>query len=159
MRQNIDPLIPTTSNLSIAIAHIAETARGLASSSQPLVSTIVSPSLDPSESVEPRRRSGSSDGGGEKGRGGMGRGKGEGLETLKNNENRKRLERETVNWVLDTPRRLKEMRKQDQDAARRNWEEVSGILEKWESVEGVERVRRECEEVMGERNGGKENGG
>ena len=119
MRTNMEPLIPTTSTLSPAIAHIAETASALASSVRQRTSA--------SNLSEP------SSGGERKG-------------------GKKHLQRATVRWVLNAPKRLRETK--DEETARRDWEEVRGLLERWERTEGVERVRRECLQVMEEKNEG-----
>lgn len=49
----------------------------------------------------------------------------------------KRRQRETVRWVLATPRRLEEFLKSgDRSAAESDWTEVEALLEKWENVRG-----------------------
>ena len=61
----------------------------------------------------------------------------------------KRRQRETVRWVLGTPRRLEDSLKSgDRRAAERDWTEAEALLEKWESVRGVKEVRVACEKVM-----------
>lgn len=61
----------------------------------------------------------------------------------------KTVERETVKWALSTPDRLrillKEGKKED---AEKDWEEISGLLKKWEGVRGVVELRAACEEIM-----------
>jgi hypothetical protein len=124
MRGNMDPLAPTTHTLGPAIAHIAETAASLSSSMQAL----------PTKPT----------------------GLGLGIEISVNGDDEERKEaaskqrqRETVRWVLDTPRRLQEMIDQEQDEeAEREWDEVSRILDKWKGVTGVKELRAQCEEVM-----------
>lgn len=62
---------------------------------------------------------------------------------------RKRGQRETVRWVLDTPRRLEHSLKSgDRGDAERDWTEVEALLGKWGNVRGVEEVRIACEKVM-----------
>ncbi|KAL2045760.1 hypothetical protein N7G274_002191 [Stereocaulon virgatum] len=65
-------------------------------------------------------------------------------------EGKRRRERDTVRWVLGTPRRLggllDEGRRGD---AEKEWEEVRGLLERWKGVSGVEELKDECERVMG----------
>lgn len=61
----------------------------------------------------------------------------------------KRRQRETVRWVLGTPRRLEDSLKSgDRSAAERDWTEVEALLGEWGSVRGVEEVRLACEKVM-----------
>jgi len=127
MRLNMDPLAPTTSTLSPAVAHIADTASTLASSLR-------------------KRQKGSmgvGDGGGVRG-GGSGGGEGGGRRW----EERKRQKR-TVKWVLDAPRRLQEqVDMANKEAAEKEWGEVKRLLERWRGVEGVEEVKGACERVL-----------
>jgi hypothetical protein len=124
MRGNMDPLAPTTHTLGPAISHIAETASSLSSSMQ-------------SQQAKPE---------------------GLGISVLvdqddaeKEAEIQKQRQRDTVRWVLDTPRRLQEMIDQDQDEeAEQEWEQVSKILAKWKDVVGVTELREACEEIMNE---------
>ena len=62
---------------------------------------------------------------------------------------RKSKERETVRWVLGTPRRLRKMNEEggNQEAGK-HWEEVKKILDQWEGVKGVDELRKECEKIM-----------
>lgn len=56
---------------------------------------------------------------------------------------------ETVRWVLDAPERLEGMLVLGRSAeAQADWRDVSGLLEKWEGVRGVEDVGRRCREVL-----------
>jgi hypothetical protein len=125
MRGNMDPLAPTTHTLGPAISHIAQTAASLSSSLQ-----------DSHQSKEE----------------GLGisirveQDEGEKTEVAK-----KQRQKETVRWILDTPRRLREMIDQDRDdEAEKEWEEVSRILEQWKGVAGVKELREECEAIMHE---------
>jgi len=60
-------------------------------------------------------------------------------------------QKDTVRWVLGTPRRLRDLIEQEQDEeAEQDWEEVSKILDKWKGVAGVEELREECEAIMQE---------
>lgn len=124
MRGNMDPLAPTTHTLGPAMSHIAETAALLSSSMQ---------------SVQKKPE-------------GLGieiRIKGD--EPDKEELIKKQKQQETVRWVLDTPRRLREMIDQEQDEeAEKEWEEVSKILDKWKNVAGVKELREECENVLRE---------
>jgi hypothetical protein len=125
MRGNMDPLAPTTHTLGPAISHIAETAASLSSSLH-----------DSHQSKE------------------------EGLgisirveqnEVEKEVSDKKRKQKDTVRWVLDTPRRLRELIDQDRDEeADKEWEEVSRLLDKWKDVAGVKELREQCEAIMEE---------
>ena len=124
MRGNMDPLAPTTHTLGPAISHIAETAASLSSSMQGIQS----------------------------GPGGLGinirvqKDDVEKEETVK-----KRKQAETVRWVLDTPRRLRDMLDQGLDEdAEKEWEQVSQILDQWKGVAGVQELREECEIILSE---------
>lgn len=115
MRDNMDPLTPTTSTLSPAVAHIAETARALVAGA------------------------GIGDDGNEAD-GGR-----EGEEAVKV----MRRQRDTVRWVLGTPRRLEVMLDEGKsEDAKKDWEEIQRILQKWRDVAGVEELRDECEKTM-----------
>ncbi|KAL9071845.1 MAG: hypothetical protein Q9161_003945 [Pseudevernia consocians] len=115
MRDNMDPLTPTTSTLSPAVAHIAETARGL-----------VARAADGKVGIE-------ADGGEEREEVGKVR----------------KQQRDTVRWVLETPRRLEVMLEEGRvDDAKKDREEIQGILQKWRDVAGVEELRDECERIM-----------
>jgi len=124
MRGNMDPLAPTTHTLGPAISHIAETASSLSSSMQ-------------SQQAKPE---------------------GLGISVLvdqdtskKEAETERQRQRDTVRWILDTPRRLQEMIDQDQDEeAEQEWEQISKILAKWKHVAGVTELKEACEEIMRE---------
>jgi hypothetical protein len=63
----------------------------------------------------------------------------------------KQRQRDTVRWVLDTPRRLQEMIDQEQDEeAEQEWQDISKILDKWDGVPGVQELRQRCETIMQE---------
>ncbi|KAI9666441.1 MAG: hypothetical protein M1821_004377 [Bathelium mastoideum] len=130
MRTSMDPLAPTTSTLSPAVAHIAETASRLS-----CALTERTEGVRKEAEASGRARSTS-------------RGRKEEREGNEG-ERRKERERETVRWVLEAPGRMREMvgagRKGDAEG---EWERVKGFLEKWEGVGGVEEVRRECEDVL-----------
>lgn len=111
MRDRMDPLTPATSTLGPAVAHIAETARGLVA------------------------------GGGD----GHVDGEGEEVEVGR----RRRREKDTVRWVLGTPRRLEAMLEGGRvEDAKGDWEEIRGILQKWGDVAGVEELRDQCGKIM-----------
>lgn len=64
---------------------------------------------------------------------------------------KKRRQKETVKWVLDTPRRLQILVDQErEEEAEKEWEEVSAILDKWKGVAGVQELREQCEAIMQE---------
>lgn len=119
MRTNMDPLTPATSTLSPAISHIAETAAALSAS-------ITEHAMPKSRSSSPL----SADGGNKK-------------------IDEKETQRQTVRWVLDAPRRLRAKTADGNvNEAKKDWEEIKGLLEKWGGVKGVEEVRNACEEAL-----------
>lgn len=60
-----------------------------------------------------------------------------------------------MKWVLGTPRRLQVLLDSGKgEEAAENWVETRRLLDKWEGVKGVDRVRDECLKVMGIGNGG-----
>ncbi|KAJ4348401.1 uncharacterized protein N0V89_009775 [Didymosphaeria variabile] len=124
MRGNMDPLAPTTHTLGPAIAHIAETAGSLSSSMQALPAKPQGLGID----IQ--------------------------VEDEDNNVSEvatKQKQKDTVRWVLDTPRRLQEMIDQEQDEeAEKEWGEISQILHKWSAVPGVQELRQKCETIMQE---------
>jgi hypothetical protein len=64
---------------------------------------------------------------------------------------KKKKQKDTVKWVLDTPRRLRNMLDEGQDVQAQNeWDEVSNILNRWGNVAGVQELRDECEQIMNE---------
>ncbi|KAL2000922.1 hypothetical protein VTN02DRAFT_2459 [Thermoascus thermophilus] len=64
-------------------------------------------------------------------------------------DDRKHAERETVRWVLAAPERLRKLIGEGKrEEAEKDWEEVDGLLKKWEGVKGVAEVRTACEEAM-----------
>jgi hypothetical protein len=126
MRGNMDPLAPTTHTLGPAISHIAEIATSLSSSMQGPPPKLEG--LGISVRVEEDT-------------------------TEKEAAVLKQKQRDTVKWVLDTPRRLRELIDEEQDdEADRQWEEVSKILDQWKDVAGVRELREECESIMKEEN-------
>ena len=61
----------------------------------------------------------------------------------------KEAQKETVRWVLSAPERLKELKEQGkEEEMTKEWDEVRGLLGKWEGVKGVDEVRRKCEEIV-----------
>jgi vacuolar protein sorting-associated protein 51 len=122
MRGNMDPLAPTTHTLGPAIAHIAETAASLSSSMHSI------PQKPAGLGIDIRVENDEA----------------EEAELAK-----KRKQRDTVRWVLGTPRRLQDLIDADQDEeAEKEWEEVSKILEQWGSVAGAKELKEECERIM-----------
>lgn len=66
----------------------------------------------------------------------------------------KERQRETVRWVLQTPKRMRALLEEGRkEQATKEWEEVSRLLDKWEEVTGVEEIRQECMKVFAEGNG------
>lgn len=124
MRGNMDPLAPTTHTLGPAIAHIAETAASLSSSMQTLQKKPDGLGIDINVQGEPQEEE----------------------EAVK-----KRVQQDTVKWVLGTPRRLRDLMDQEQEEeAAKDWEEVSKILDKWKNVAGVDDLRAACESILNE---------
>ncbi|ORY12050.1 Vps51/Vps67-domain-containing protein [Clohesyomyces aquaticus] len=124
MRTNMDPLAPTTHTLSPAISHIAETAASLSSGMQSLQQRPKGLGIDVRVEAADEE-----------------------LDAAK----KRRNQRDTVRWVLDTPRRLTSfIENEGTESAEKEWEEVSKILEKWKGVAGVEELRQQCEAVLDE---------
>lgn len=116
MRDNMDPLTPMTSTLSPAVAHIAETARGLVAR------------------VGEGNVADEADGG---------------EESVEAEKVKRRRQKDTVRWVLGTPRRLGALLEEKRvDDAKRDWEEIQGILQRWRDVAGVEELRDKCQQIM-----------
>ncbi len=110
----MDPLTPTTSTLSPAISHVAETAASLARSLQERTALSQDTQHAASSNTDPQ-------------------------------EKQQRL----VRWVLDAPPRLSAMVEEGKkDEAEAQSKEVSLLLDKWKGVQGVDEVRRQCEEAL-----------
>ena len=128
MRGSMDPLTPTTHTLGPAISHIAQTAASLSSSMH-----------DP----QPQP-------------GGLGiqihiQDDEQDKHISEEEQQKRKKQKETVKWVLDTPRRLRNMLDEGQDVQAHNeWDEVSNMLNRWGNVAGVQELRDECEEIMNE---------
>lgn len=61
----------------------------------------------------------------------------------------KKLEKETVRWVLVAPDRLHSLVAEGRrDDAEKDWSEVRRLLDAWGEVKGVAEVREACEKVM-----------
>lgn len=72
------------------------------------------------------------------------------VEDQDDRENRHR-QQETVHWVLAAPRRLRSLIGEGrQKEAAGDWLEVRGLLGKWAEVDGVDGIRNQCTEIMGE---------
>ncbi|KAH7378824.1 Vps51/Vps67-domain-containing protein [Pyrenochaeta sp. MPI-SDFR-AT-0127] len=124
MRGNMDPLAPTTHTLGPAISHIAETAASLSSSMHSIPPKPQGLGID----IRIERD-----------------------DTEQEGLNKKQVQKETVIWVLDTPRRLRLLIDQERDEdAEKEWEGVSQILDQWKEVTGVKELREECERIMDE---------
>lgn len=62
---------------------------------------------------------------------------------------RRKVEKETVKWVLAAPDRLSKFLKEGKrEEAEKDWVEVRRLLEKWDGVKGVSEIRDACETVM-----------
>lgn len=62
---------------------------------------------------------------------------------------RRKDEKATVQWVLAAPSRLEALVSEGRrDDAEKDWEEVRGLLEKWNGVKGVQEIRDACEKIM-----------
>jgi hypothetical protein len=128
MRGSMDPLTPTTHTLGPAISHIAQTAASLSSSMH---------------NIQPQP-------------GGLGiqihiESDEQDKRVSEEELQKKKKQKDTVKWVLDTPRRLRNMLDEGQDVQAQNeWDEVSNILNRWGNVAGVQELRDECEQIMNE---------
>lgn len=72
------------------------------------------------------------------------------VEDQDDRKNRHR-QQETVHWVLATPRRLRTLIGEGrQKEAAEDWLEVKNLLGKWAEVDGVDGIRNQCTEIMGE---------
>ena len=120
----MDPLGPATSTLSPAIAHIAERAAALATLPS-RSNTMQSPrsgltSKQPSD-VQHDDAAGAA----------------------------REKQRQTVRWVLSAPRRMRILIAEGRrDEAMTEWKEVVRLLDLWNGVDGVEKVREEGEEAL-----------
>lgn len=124
MRGNMDPLAPTTHTLGPAISHIAETAASLSSSMQVLQAKPEGLGIDIRVQGEPQEEEAAA---------------------------KKQKQKDTVLWVMGTPKRLRDLVDQEQDEeAAKEWEEVSKILDKWDNVPGVPELRAACEKILNE---------
>jgi|SRR5579871_95533 len=65
------------------------------------------------------------------------------------NTNRRVKEVQTVQWVLDAPRRFRYLLDNDREAdVKDEWTVIKGLLENWKSVEGASEVKRQCEQAL-----------
>lgn len=116
MRTNMDPLTPTTSTLSPAISHIAETAKSLAGSLQERLSSSNADSTAERETEDKTKR---------------------------------RMQQDTVSWVLGTPKRLEIMHKDGRrKEAEAEWTEIQQLLKAWRGVAGVQELIDACENIV-----------
>lgn len=61
----------------------------------------------------------------------------------------KSKQRQLVRWVLGAPRRLDAMLQEGKrEEAEVHWKEVSHLLDEWKGVDGVNDVRRQCEQTL-----------
>ncbi|KAF4556336.1 Vps51/Vps67-like protein [Elsinoe fawcettii] len=66
----------------------------------------------------------------------------------KDNEKRSKQQK-AVQFVLETPTRLKQLLDEGQhEAASKDWEKVSKVLEKWKDVPGAAGLQEECSKIM-----------
>ncbi|CAI6339055.1 unnamed protein product [Periconia digitata] len=127
MRGNMDPLAPTTHTLGPAIAHIAEIAASLSSTRE----------------VVPAKPQGLGLLIGDNTTGAASPG------TKTSMDSAKERQRNTIRWVLSTPRRLQYLIDQErEEEAEQDWGQVRRILDKWEGTAGVRELKEECEEIM-----------
>ena len=58
-------------------------------------------------------------------------------------------QKQTVRWVLDAPTRIrKKVDAGKRQEAEDDWKDVSGLLNRWEGVEGVDEIRQGCEKAL-----------
>ena len=75
--------------------------------------------------------------------------KGQGLGKDSGDVEREEKEVQTVRWVLGAPKRLRSHVEAGKwEEAEQDWQTVRGLLDRWEGVSGVEKVRQECEEAL-----------
>jgi hypothetical protein len=62
---------------------------------------------------------------------------------------RRKAEKETVQWVLGAPSRLEKLLSEGkEDEATNDWEEIRNLLDTWEDAKGVAEIRQACEKAM-----------
>jgi hypothetical protein len=62
-----------------------------------------------------------------------------------------KVDKETVRWALDTPRRLRDyLSEGKRSEAEQDWAEIKALLAKWDGVKGVNELRATCEDIMAE---------
>jgi hypothetical protein len=62
---------------------------------------------------------------------------------------RRKAEKETVQWVLGAPSRLEKLLSEGkEDEATNDWEEIRNLLDTWEGAKGVAEIRQACEKAM-----------
>jgi hypothetical protein len=62
---------------------------------------------------------------------------------------RRKAEKETVQWVLGAPSRLEKLLSEGkEDEATNDWEEIRNLLDTWEGAKGVTEIRQACEKAM-----------
>ncbi|KAF2219858.1 Vps51/Vps67-domain-containing protein [Elsinoe ampelina] len=65
------------------------------------------------------------------------------------NDEKREKQRRAVQYVLETPTRLRRLQDAGQTgAAAEDWAKVSKLLEKWKDVPGAAEVRQECSHIM-----------
>ena len=134
MRANMDPLAPTTSTLAPAIAHIAGTAEGLATTMKERVGARTA-----KEHV--KRAMNANDKASNTG------GAGQAI----TGEYDRRKEANTVKWVLGASARYRSLINQgDKEAAEKDWRDVRLLLKNWQDrgVSGTLEITKECASIM-----------
>lgn len=62
---------------------------------------------------------------------------------------KKRQQQQTVKWVLDAPRRLREqVAAGNVEQANSDWQEVQSLLDGWTKVKGVDELRQACQSAL-----------
>lgn len=70
--------------------------------------------------------------------------------SIENTPNTMQEQRDTVRWVVATPRRLRALLDAGQvDEAKADWSQVQELLRKWPGVKGVEQIEEECTAIIG----------
>ncbi|CZT23244.1 uncharacterized protein RCC_08955 [Ramularia collo-cygni] len=111
MREKMDPMTPTTSTLTPAIGHIAETAASLTAD--------------------------------------LKRSLGEGDVQARDEVVMRQKQQEVVRWVLAAPEQIrKQVEAGANEDAKREWERVESVLERWKTVKGADAVRKACQEAL-----------
>lgn len=69
--------------------------------------------------------------------------------TSSGKEDARQSQKQTVRWVLDTPRRIQEhMDNEDKSAAEAEYSSVKSLLESWQAVPGAAELKERCETLL-----------